>query len=271
MRWFLLALAVWVGTVQSQEARYDKTVAQEQEKAEQRKAEADKRPELVKKPKAKSEKKTGKKTDSKPDEKLNIDRQLAEYTRQLAVYTEDVSRFTLWLVIATIVIASIGVLQWWETRNTAKKELRAYMGIGGGQVYLLPGNTIRAEVEIKNFGRSPARNVKVGIDGDRRKPGETGAFDDPPWIPHKHYIAPTMYWTIGHEFLKLEDSDIQDIALDRKLVYIWGRVTYEDIYGKTRTLRFRFRNVVKSLDEHGKIVKWYYYPENEGNDETEGE
>src|SRR6266702_8322704 len=154
MHWFLLALALGIGTVQSQEARYNKTVAQEQEKAEQRKADANKRPALVKKPKAKPENKTGKKADSNPDEKLNIDRQVAEYTRQLAVYTEDVSRFTLWLVIATIVIASIGMLQWWETRNTAKRQLRAYVGVRPSTLKIV--TTWEWIFDITNYGQTPA-------------------------------------------------------------------------------------------------------------------
>src|SRR6266571_8583058 len=157
MRWFLFALLLLVGMADSQEAGSNKAVAEKDHKAEQRKADADKRPALVKKPKAKPENKTGKKADGNPDEKLNIDRQVAEYTRQLAIYTEDVSRFTFWLVIATIVIASIGMLQWWETRNIAKRQLRAYIGTRPSN--LGSGNPMEATYEIRNHGQTPAYSL----------------------------------------------------------------------------------------------------------------
>lgn len=77
-----------------------------------------------------------------------------------------------------------------------------------------------------------------------------------------------MGWTFGHEFIDMTAQDLVDVLEDKKLVYIWGYVTYDDIYGDQHTLRFRFRNVVKVIvptDRGPAIQKWKYYPEEEGN------
>ncbi len=242
MHWFLLALALGIGTVQSQEARYNKTVAQEQEKAEQRKADANKRPALVKKPKAKPENKTGKKADGNPDEKLNIDRQVAEYTRQLAIYTEDVSRFTFWLVIATIVIASIGILQWWETRNIAKRQLRAYIGTRPSN--LGSGNPMEATYEIRNHGQTPAYSL---LDNAVL---EICPYPLPPDFPFPNLPPPNPSLTVVHPddvhytgmgraqriFTPQEITLIAAGASHR--LYIFGMVKYEDIFKKAHTTKF---------------------------------
>jgi hypothetical protein len=53
-----------------------------------------------------------------------MDQQLIEYTRQLAV-------FTMWLVIATFIVAAIalavGIVQAIMSRNAARRALRAYV------------------------------------------------------------------------------------------------------------------------------------------------
>lgn len=131
--------------------------------------------------------------------------------------------------------------------DTAKKELRAYMGIGGGEVYRLPDGVLRGTVVIKNFGETPAHNVQPAITGDFRKPEDTRPFPDPDFIPHKQPIAPTMHWEIGHEFRDKTLEEVNDVYARKLLVYVWGHVKYDDIYGEPHTIRFRFRNVVASL------------------------
>lgn len=156
-----------------------------------------------------------------------------------------------------------------EEKDRSRKELRAYLGMGGGEVFILPNNILRGVVEIKNFGETPAHNVMVAIAGELRAPGDERPFNDPDFIPHKQPIAPTMSWTFGHEFLEMTGQDLNDVLADKKLVYIWGRVKYQDIYNETQTLRFRLRNVVKLIvtTEAGTAIKkWKFYPEDEGNE-----
>src|SRR5262245_17997882 len=87
-------------------------------------------------------------------------------------------------------------------------------------------------------------NVTPAITGALRDPGDKCPFIDPDFMQHNQPIAPTMHWTFGHEFPAMSAEKLQEVTSDQKLVYIWGHVKYEDIYGKSHTLRFRFRNVV---------------------------
>ena len=242
MRWFLFALLLLVGMADSQEAGSNKAVAEKDHKAEQRKADADKRPELVKKLKAKSEKKTGKRADSNPDEKLNIDRQVAEYTRQLAVYTEDVSRFTLWLVIATIVIASIGMLQWWETRNTAKRQLRAYVGVRPSTLKIV--TTWEWIFDITNYGQTPAYRLIDNAIVDicpYPLPPKFPFPELPAPEPSAAVIYPNMVYYTGvarakRDFTQEELNKIKSGTTHR--LYIFGMLKYVDIFGISRTTKF---------------------------------
>jgi hypothetical protein len=80
-----------------------------------------------------------------------------------------------------------------------------------------------------------------------------------------------MHWEFGHEFRDRTQEEVTDVYARGLLVYIWGHVKYDDIYGERHTLRFRFRNVVTSLvtvDGRTGIERWYYYPEEEGNEAT---
>ncbi len=185
-------------------------------------------------------------------------------TALLAIITGALACFTYWLWKATGKLVS-------DTENNSKRELRAYIGMGGGEVFVLPNNILRGVVEIKNFGETPAHNVMVAIAGELRTPGDKRPFNDPDFIPHKQPVAPTMSWTFGHEFLEMTDQDLRDVLADKKLVYIWGHVKYQDIYNETQTLRFRLRNVVKLLvtTEAGTAIqKWKFYPEDDGNEAT---
>lgn len=176
------------------------------------------------------------------------------------------------IALFTIVIGVFTSLLFLDAKEKGRKELRAYLGFGGGEVFVLPVNKIlRAVVEVKNFGTTPAFKVRPSITGELREVGDSRPFDQPEPMPHTQPIAPTMHWTFGHEFTDMSQADLLDVLNDKKLVYVWGSVTYEDIYGEPHTFSFRLRNVVKiiSQTEAGTAIhKWTYYPENEGNDST---
>jgi hypothetical protein len=175
----------------------------------------------------------------------------------------------VWLALFTFALAVGTIALFWDAKEKGRKELRAYLGIGGGEVFVLPNQILRGVVEIKNFGKTPARKVKIAVTGELRRRGDDRPFPQPDFIRHTHQLAPTMYWTVGHEFNGMTMQDLQDVLTDRKLVFIWGHAEYKDIYGKRQTLEFRFRNVVKVsvATEHGHVIqKWKYYPEYEGNE-----
>jgi hypothetical protein len=81
-------------------------------------------------------------------------------------WEDPVAFFTLWIAIFTCVLAASTIGLWIATiltlrhsRETAERQLRAYLTIEGGGVLLLNGNTISANVKFRNTGQTPAYDV----------------------------------------------------------------------------------------------------------------
>ena len=161
-----------------------------------------------------------------------------------------------------------------DAKDTAKWDLRAYVSPADGTLRLIPGTTVlRAEVALRNSGRTPAHNVRYAITGDLRSPTDVGRFEDQDLSTRKQPIAPNAHWTVGHEFLHLTSEDIQDVVDSKKWVYVWGRAEYVDIFKRTQTLKFRYRNIVRqtAFDPETRqhvITGWAFYPEDDGNEAT---
>jgi len=188
---------------------------------------------------------------------------------------------TVLLAIGTIILAVFTYLLWRsnrkliiDTKDTSKRELRAYLDPADGRLYKLSDNVLRAEISIKNSGKTPARKVRYSFTGDLRTPNDSNQnFIIPDLSARNQTIAPNSYWMVGHEFLNMTQEDMEDVYADRKLVYIWGQAEYFDIFGEQQTFTFRLRNVVKKLEKDltsGQtfIREWNFYPEEEGNEAT---
>ena len=171
-----------------------------------------------------------------------------------------IALFTFALAIATIGLIFVGVRQEMHFHNTAKKELRAYLCIRNAEkTYNLPTGVLRAFVEILNTGKTPAHKVHPALFAEMRAPNSNKPFDEVIPMPHRQPIAPGSQWSIGYEFNDASPDDVSAVIANRKLVYMWGCIKYEDIFRQSRELRFRLRNVVKQIrpTEQGiKIERW---------------
>ncbi len=162
-----------------------------------------------------------------------------------------------------------------SAEDTAQRQLRAYVSCISKELIFLSQTVLRAEVEFRNTGQTPSHNFRYAIDGGIFSPEEIPTFTDPSFVPHSQPIYPNISWTIGHEFREFDADDIKDIIHDRKLVYIWGKAEYIDIFTKElKTIKFRFRNVVKHgiFDKfNGNLIQiksWSFYPAEDGNEAT---
>ncbi|OGZ07270.1 MAG: hypothetical protein A3C13_02560 [Candidatus Lloydbacteria bacterium RIFCSPHIGHO2_02_FULL_50_11] len=192
--------------------------------------------------------------------------------------TADATETLVWI---TGVLAFFTALLWVSTNllvrdanETAKHDLRAYLTAADGTLGGIPGTTVlRAEVALTNSGRTPAHNVRYAITGALRPSGEVGTFPEPDLSTRKQPIAPNAHWTVGYEFINMIADDLDDVLNDRKWVYVWGRAEYVDIFNRTHTLKFRYRNIVKQVgfdvERRARTVAgWKFYPEEEGNETT---
>src|SRR6266516_2222899 len=214
MRWFLLSLLLIFGLAHSQQAP---TVAQSR---------ADK----------KGEKPTGDQrgTEAQPfvirvlptEPKASValesnsavhsdEARTADATEHLVWVTAVLAFFTFLLWVATYLLVR-------ESKATAKKQLRAYLSGTNGKLVFLPRHTFRTEVELRNSGPTPARDVRWAITGRIVPANQPPHFADPGFSPGKHSIAPNTHWTAGYEFIdpKPTEADIQAVLKDEKWVYV---------------------------------------------------
>ncbi len=129
------------------------------------------------------------------DENIAVQGLIAKYTKEVALYTDKLAKFTFWLVVVTGVPAVVGALQtvlayllWqtsvaqWKTYEATlasnKTVSRAYVSMShypsyepGANVALQfhfdgdgPGRA-SARVRIKNYGQTPARieSISLGV------------------------------------------------------------------------------------------------------------
>ncbi|MGA8221156.1 MAG: hypothetical protein WB780_05825 [Candidatus Acidiferrales bacterium] len=182
-------------------------------------------------------------------------------------------RFTGALVFVAALQLGILVWQILTSRNAARHELRAYLGIS--KIYLDISNPAipTGIVEIKNFGRTPAYNVGqwAGI-----MPGNFPLDAEPPRLSAQD--APGSSSTLSMDIpqstvVSLKKALPPDVTFGSPkgiTIYVYGEVTYADIFKKKRRTTFRYlyggtEQLVRLPTESGKTLG-IMKPDVKGND-----
>jgi hypothetical protein len=158
-----------------------------------------------------------------------------------------------------------------QMKDTAQRELRAYMGISKIFLNLDVPSLPKANVETKNFGQTPAYKVRqwVGI------------------MPHEHPLTVPLIKSPDAQkgSSTVVPSGIpqsQIVGLKKQLplnitfgpagvtIYVYGEITYEDIFGVERHTTFRFiyggpEPLVAMRDANG-ILQGVMNPDMSGNE-----
>ena len=185
------------------------------------------------------------------------------------LWTDSVATFTGALFIATAALIITGWLQWRETRNVAKKQLRAYLGATPQDVRFIGKNHLQTYVEIANTGSTPARNVCQWTQIEIRDPTDNKRFPRPNPGYGKRPVVPGAKWLLGLELI-VTDDQLLELSAGKKVLFDGGRAEYTDIFGTTHWLDFRYRNigVVFAMNAQGERTSlgWALFAEEEGND-----
>ncbi len=173
-----------------------------------------------------------------------------------------IAAFTVLLFLATLAL-------WWSTRalvkgadETAKRQLRAYVGIENGHLACeVFKDQIRAKpvLRIKNVGQTPAYEVTSSIGFATAKNFSDKIEATQIHIEGKTYIFPSGNHRIIGIGATLEVPN--EVGTE---IYVFGRIDYRDIFAAKRSTRFRFfvRNL-DSPDRKGELA-----PCGDGNDAT---
>ncbi|MBI2289885.1 MAG: hypothetical protein HYU73_06035 [Betaproteobacteria bacterium] len=181
--------------------------------------------------------------------------------------------------VITAIIAGFTIGLYRIGRDTARKELRAYLGIPDPGVQRIGVvNHFQVQVTITNSGRTPARDVQKWMRCSLVRARESISFDRENFDPAKRSIAPDSKWNLRADFTDWTDEDLNETRHFRSAIYVWGEISYKDIYGASHTTEFRLRSHATRLEillerlegggvrQHQMINGFDLEPETEGND-----
>jgi hypothetical protein len=181
---------------------------------------------------------------------------------------------TLWLAWVTRGLWQATVEIHHDARETAKLELRAYIGFRELVIRVLPNGRFQIQAVIENSGRTPANDVRFFWDYNVHASGYNGPFP----VSEAATSAPLMPTAqrsiravISRDRLRTEDH--HRIAQDLE-IFVWGKIKFRDIYRIEQTVDFRFhtREVITTtvVDESGtpqtSLAGWALQPTREGNE-----
>jgi hypothetical protein len=151
--------------------------------------------------------------------------------------------FTFALAIFTFGLFLITRKQLGVARDMAEIEMRAYVAIDKIEIKDVK-ETFAPTVtfDIKNFGKTPAHDSTfISTIAIRHFPLGEDTLPDIP-LPHKSVaIIPSGGVTNSqHIFgLKLDRAILNDLGSNKTAIYVYGKISYKDVFRKNHTTRFR--------------------------------
>ena len=161
------------------------------------------------------------------------------YTKSAAISAKDAAEYTR----QAVTVAS----------ETAQRELRAYVLIDYAKyVYLKTFQSWAIEIQIRNFGQTPAHDLKTKVDYAISN-NPIVEFPEPKHAPPAADLAPGHYFATPVHMLKtVEDQVFTPVGPNvDKETYLWGQISYRDVFGHSRETHFRLVHTDPSVYEFG--------------------
>jgi hypothetical protein len=149
------------------------------------------------------------------------------------------------MAFLTLIVASVTVALWWSARDATRRQLRAYVDVHQASIDDVADPSKRmAVVVIRNSGQTPAKEVifwccimageyplkfRLSDSPPKEKVTEISRADLPP-DGRVSVSVPLNILSV------LEESELQ---AGRGAIYVFGQITYRDIFDKHRVTTFR--------------------------------
>lgn len=173
------------------------------------------------------------------------------------------------LGLITFFIATFTLILVTDARGKERRELRAYIGVHIHEVRNVDagdGKTrFQGVVTIKNGGQTPAFGVRRSLLVDTGDEHKTNF----PVAPQsgKIQLLPGSTWEFRQVFWDTSPEEMNRVVSNTRHAFVWGVVTYEDIYGETHHTHFRLISRERTGD--GPIVTGLgLHPTEDGNEAT---
>ncbi len=168
----------------------------------------------------------------------------------------DITRFIVEvLTLGVLLCYTIITNRLWVVADKANRlnaenvrlDQRAWIGISGlMQLSLNEGELPTITIPVQNSGKTPATKVKFNVRA-KAAPREDGFIPEyqtlPGILPHEGSVTilyPNAQMPIKTEFpsRSVTHQDMLDIEEGRIILWVWGKVSYEDIFGCSHLFTF---------------------------------
>jgi hypothetical protein len=135
-----------------------------------------------------------------------------------------------------------------ETRLSSQRELRAYVGIVGGQMTYI--NTFDGQkgllinIVLKNFGQTPAYRLSTWIKQPLILDSDAVPFGNPTPIAERQgesFEGPGATFEVNWS-LPINEEELATVNAGKKKIFVWGGANFTDAFGKGRKIIFRMTN-----------------------------
>ncbi|WP_139350590.1 hypothetical protein [Rhodanobacter sp. B04] len=190
------------------------------------------------------------------------------YERLVGWATFAMAFITLALVIGTGFLARYTFNLWkitgklsTDAQATSQRQLRAYVHISDVSINsIYAEKKVTAQIPIKNFGQTPAYDVRIWVDICAQEisltPNLSTLIHDgtsargilPPGFDFKVPVSSNGV---------LPQAVYDEIAASKKAIYIWGRIDYSDTFGRRCFTKFRLKRTndgVTPLDSFSNLA-----------------
>jgi hypothetical protein len=125
-------------------------------------------------------------------------------------------------------------------RQNARVDQRAWVAVAGIAGIPTTGQILKISVGVRNTGKTFAKNVTMHQVAETIPKGQEPNFDWEeneamfPDLVSKFIIAPTDVYVIDNylrPYRKLEPSEIESINSGDTLIFVHGKITYDDVFG----------------------------------------
>ena len=149
--------------------------------------------------------------------------------------------FEHYIGLITFFIALFTLLLVWDGRKKEQRELRAYVGIVYPEVRI-DGDRFIAWFDYRNTGQTPAHAVELRVSAEihARAPNwrQPGTSEDE---GKGGILLPEVTW---QKYCVLKDtltnSLLEELQTHKKRIWVWGTISYVDIFDQQCVLQFRF-------------------------------
>ena len=139
----------------------------------------------------------------------------------------DAAEYAWWTLCLSFFGTSLLIWTLWETRNTSRRQLRAYLMVDDVTA-TIDGDNFIATLRWLNCGLTPAHNVRVAVKLDLAHLANFEALP-PPQDGGIHIGSGKGFKSI--ESLTAFEFHGHDVAIEQ--LWLYARVTYADIFGRS--------------------------------------